>query len=133
MDGEWHHMGEASLGADIEFSPDEEFEEEERLVPYSLAPSLLPKQIGSNSKVSPSLFGLMHYRQLFRKCLGNLYSVPPDYRICLAFEKDVLHAAPRDGLPLNITLDKLRRIWEKLYECGGSFEITDVDDFGHMV
>ncbi|RHZ64671.1 hypothetical protein CDV55_104808 [Aspergillus turcosus] len=114
VDGKWYHISGASLGADIEFSPDEEFEREERLVPYSLAPSWLPKPIGSSSQASPSLSGLRHYRQLFRKCLGNLYSVPPDYRICLAIEKDVLHAAVRDGLPLNSTLDKLCQIWEKL-------------------
>lgn len=130
VDGEWYHIGGASLGADIEFSPDEEFKSETRLVPYSLAPSLLSRPTGGNSSPSPS--GLIHYRELFRKCLGNLYSVPPDYRICFAFEKDVLHAAVRDGLPLNDALNKLRRIWEMLYECGGSFEITDVDDFRQM-
>ncbi|GFF87024.1 predicted protein, partial [Aspergillus lentulus] len=48
------------------------------------------------------------------------------------FEKDALHAAVRDGLPLESTLEKLRRIWETLYERGGSFEITDVDDFRHL-
>ncbi|RLL97499.1 hypothetical protein CFD26_105485 [Aspergillus turcosus] len=113
VDGGWYHISGASLGADIEFSPDEEFVEE-RLIPYFLAPSVLSKPIGSNSQACPSLSGLTHYRQLFRKCLGNLYSVPPDYRICLAIEKDVLHAAVRDGLPLNSTLDKLCQIWEKL-------------------
>jgi hypothetical protein len=127
VDGEWHHIGGESLGAEIEFLPDEEFEKEERLVPYSLVPSLLPEPFGGSRS------GLMHYRQLFQKCLGNLYSVPPDYRICLAFEKDALHAAVRDGLPLNSTLEKLRRIWETLYERGGSFEITDVDDFRHLI
>ncbi|KAF7122253.1 hypothetical protein CNMCM5793_000210 [Aspergillus hiratsukae] len=132
VDGKWCHIGGESLSAEIEFSPDEEFIREERWVPYSLAPSWLPKPIVSDSEASHSLSGLMHYRELFRKCLGNLYSVPPDYRICLAFEKDVLHAAVRDGLPLNSTLDRLRQIWEKLYECGGSFEIIDVDDFRQM-
>ncbi|KKK19805.1 hypothetical protein ARAM_003378 [Aspergillus rambellii] len=135
IDGEWHHIDGEKLDGNIDYLQGAEFEWEERLVPYSLAPSWMAggrseweKSLSTSSSL---LSGLSRQQGLLQECIGNLYSVPPDLRIPLTFEKDELRLMRRNG-SLRQFLHDIHALLNQVSR-HGSFQIIDCDDFGGFV
>lgn len=108
------------LSPGIDFSPDAEFEEEERLIPYSLSPSW------NESEDFPGLSRLNDQHKLLDECLGNLHCAPP-HRIGFSFEKARLRVLGNKS-SLSDGLKKIQSFLKLLEGHGGSFEVVDVDD-----
>ncbi|KAL6229167.1 hypothetical protein BDW75DRAFT_225533 [Aspergillus navahoensis] len=100
--------------------------EDDRLVPYSLTPSWPSTINGQEAPVQ----GLASQCDELEECLGSLYSAPPDWRIHLTFEKDILRATHQGG-GLGTYLARMRALLNVLHE-HGSVQIADIDDFGKV-
>ncbi|KAL2835987.1 hypothetical protein BJY01DRAFT_252230 [Aspergillus pseudoustus] len=121
-----HETDDGNSESSSHIGTDSAYHEEDRLVPYSLTPSW-PSFF--NGPEAP-LTGLADQCNDLEECLGSLYSVPPDWRIHLTFEKDVLRASHQSG-GLKTYLSRIRALWNVLHE-HGSFQIADLDDFGKV-
>lgn len=124
MEGEWYHIDGIKINSEIEFSPDAEFEEEQRLVPYSLLSSW------DGRATSPKLSGLNNHHELLQECLGDLISAPA-HMVGLKFERNSLRAIANTSLFCHY-LRMTQTFFNSLADHGGSFKIVDIDDRNHF-
>lgn len=121
MDGEWYHIDGMKLSSEIEFSPKDKFEEEERLVPYSLLPR-------DDPEIQTALSGLNDPCGDLNECLGNLYSVPA-HTIYFTFDKYDLRSwitsSPTSSPRYLASVQSLRKLSENHSR---GFKIIDLDD-----
>lgn len=120
VEGEWYHIDGMKLASGINFSPDAEFEVEERLVPYSLLPSR------TDLETSPQLSGLNEQHKLLSVSLGNLHSAPA-HMIRLKFEKTYLRATAKSR-SFHRDLKAAEVFFRSLRLHEGTFEIVDIDE-----
>jgi hypothetical protein len=118
VDGIWYHIDDiehltaaTDPPANPNFNP---------YIPYSYSP---PAEGETFSYAS-----LIGKREVIQKSLGQLYSVPPDSRVLLTFERNQLRLAQAGG-NLDSYLGRVDAFSQKLYESQGSFQIVDFDDF----
>ncbi|KAJ5631044.1 uncharacterized protein N7484_011144 [Penicillium longicatenatum] len=122
VDREWYHIDGMKLSSEIDFSPDDEFEEEERLVPYSLLPCDEPE-------THSALSGLNDLRGILSETFGNLHSAPA-HTIYFAFDKDRLRDwnSASSSSSFSRYLASAQSLFKLLENHGGAFEIADLDD-----
>jgi hypothetical protein len=105
----------------------EEAIDEWATMPYSFMP---PTPAGPNGEALIAMTGITVDWNDLHSCLGNLYSVPPDGRLALSFERNELRlmCASDDISPY---LRQIRKMFRNLDREGGSFCVKDFDIFGH--
>lgn len=148
--GQWWHIDGACLGPIIEGASDDEGRgpghslslnsseierawefQIRRVVPYSMTPSRNIYFNGEENRESrPSITRITEMCDTLDASLGSLYSVPPDWRIHLAFEKDMLRIADRKG-ELESYLLEIHEFLTNLHQ-QGNMQIIDLDDFRMM-
>lgn len=148
--GQWWHIDGACLGPIIEGASDDEGRGSEyalsssssgierawewqirRVVPYSMTPSWNIYFNGEENRESrPSITRITEKCDILDASLGSLYSAPPDWRIHLAFEKDMLRTADRKG-KLESYLSEIHEFLTNLHQ-QGNMQIIDLDDFRMM-
>jgi hypothetical protein len=96
-------------------------------IPYSFMP---PTPAGRDGEALIAMTGITVDWNDLHSCLGNLYSVPPDGRLALSFERNELRlmCASDDISPY---LHQIQKMFRNLYREGGSFYVKDFDIFGH--
>jgi hypothetical protein len=96
-------------------------------VPYSFAP---PTRVGANVGPLIATTGITADWDYLRGCLGTLYSVPPDGRILLSFERNELRLKCAAG-EIAPYLSQVKITLQELHQNRGSFYVTDLDTFGN--
>ncbi|KAK4238935.1 hypothetical protein C8A03DRAFT_33054, partial [Achaetomium macrosporum] len=120
-DGKWHHIDDTDLSNPVVYDGPGQSENGVPLyIPYARAPPT------REERISP--VGLGHMRDQIESALGELYSVPPDGRLSLAFQMNQLRQRCEDET-LTTYLAEMTKLLAALRKAGGHLEITDLDDF----
>ncbi|KAF2489363.1 hypothetical protein BU16DRAFT_586431 [Lophium mytilinum] len=117
LNGRWYHLDDTN--GDFPVNPLWDDSRTVRSVPYSFV-----RSHHNNYGANP----LPVDQEKLRAVLGPLWTIPFDCRYTLAFERSILADYTKEKA--TVYLGKAKSLFEKLDQAGGSFEITDMDDFG---
>ena len=125
IEGRLFHIDDIKLEQPLVF--DEDAIDYDAMIPYSFTP---PTPAGDHGEALIAATGMTVEWSYLRNCLGNLYSVPPDGRIPLAFERNELRLKCGAG-DIDAYLLRVKARLQHLQRMGGSFSIFDGDTLGH--
>ena len=125
VEGQCFHIDDIKLEQPLAL--DEDAIGIDAMIPYSFTP---PTPAGAGGEALIAATGLTVDWSYLRSCLGNLYSVPPDGRIPLAFERNELRLKCGAG-GIDAYLLRVQARLQHLQRMGGSFSISDGDTLGH--
>ncbi|OJD09779.1 hypothetical protein AJ78_08931 [Emergomyces pasteurianus Ep9510] len=126
-DGNLYHIDDSTLLHPLPLPVD--WESECHHVPYAFTPPA-PLSKGCEPWIAPT--GITVDWDLLDRCLGSLYSVPPDGRMPLPFQRNELRLKCASG-EIQPYLQKVRILLETLHDRQGKFRVMDFSNRGGSV
>jgi hypothetical protein len=121
--GKWYHIDDMDMSDPVtNLVSGKEGEDD---VPYSFMP---PAQNSPTGEVIMASAGLTVNVNDLHHCLGDLYSVPPDSRIPLTFERNELRLKCTAG-EIQEYLQQIQTLFKELRSKKGYFLVRDFDEF----